>query len=94
MRQPRRKKRVPKTGKRVRDSLTTQGRSHTQLQNTQLQNHNIYAEDIGQTHTLSMTVTSVSVIPMRLLSLFQGSCPCGILMCFLIVNQCLISLSF
>lgn len=59
MGQPSRKKKVPKTGKSVTDSPAPTVRSSAKK--TKLHNLNIYAEDLRQTHTGSLIVSSVSM---------------------------------
>lgn len=64
MKQPSRRKRVPKAGKRVRGSPCSHLlESH---KNINLYNYKIYAEDLSRTSTDSLIVTSVSVSPCEL----------------------------
>ena len=58
MRQPSRRKRVPRAGEESETQPLFE--SH---KNSKLYNHNMYAEDLAQTHTGSMSVASVSVSP-------------------------------
>ena len=57
-RQPSRRKRVPRAGRRVRDTPTPTVRSPTKTQANKL---NMYAEDLGQTRSGSMMAASVSL---------------------------------
>lgn len=56
-RQPGRRERVPRASERLRDSPTNNVRiTH---KNPKLNNHSLYAEDLGKTHTVSLIATSV-----------------------------------
>ena len=78
-RQPSKRKKVPNPGKRVRDI-----HSHSQCREThkniKLHNHNIYAEDLAQTHTgpffFLFSLCEFLWVP---LSWFYGPCSPGIL---------------
>lgn len=60
MRQYNRRKRFPRAGKNVRDTPIPTVWSPTK-KNPNLNNHDIYIEEIGQIHSVSMIFASVSV---------------------------------
>ena len=74
------RKRVPRAGKRVRDTLHSYCKeSH---KNTRLRNSNTYAENPAQTHAGSLIGTSVSVSPYKIFLVDSvGAAPHDVVFC-------------